>query len=99
VWVAAERHEASGLRRRLRTLCGDTAWLARRWSERERALASGSIEVALDMARVVANLHPLVVVACEHGGDAGHVVVVVKEARYFARAMIRLCSAESLAPY
>jgi hypothetical protein len=27
--------------------------------------------VALDMARVVANLQPLVVVACEHGGDAG----------------------------
>jgi hypothetical protein len=29
------------------------------------------MEVALDMARVVANLQPLVVVACEHGGDAG----------------------------
>jgi hypothetical protein len=74
VWVAAERHEARGLRRGLGTLCGDTAWLARRRSEWERALASRSMEVALDMARVVANLQPLVFVACEHGGDAGDAV-------------------------
>jgi hypothetical protein len=32
------------------------------------------MEVALDMARVVANLQPLVFVACEHGGDAGDAV-------------------------
>jgi hypothetical protein len=33
------------------------------------------MEMALNVARVVANLQPLVVVACEHGGDARDTVV------------------------
>ena len=38
--------------------------------KRERALASSYMEVTLNVARVVTNLHPLVTMACEFCGDA-----------------------------